>query len=103
MGSESEKERKPEVPASTRDEALFPTVVFLEHQTPGKHVSVNLQASGQSRAVWEFGRPRGRYEVQMMNHLQQAKGQGGLACYDSWGRKESDKTERLNLPMNIQD
>ena len=22
--------------------------------------------------------------------------QGGLACYDSWGRKESDKTERLN-------
>ena len=23
-------------------------------------------------------------------------GQGGLACCDSWGRKESDKTERLN-------
>ena len=23
-------------------------------------------------------------------------GQGGLACYDSWGRKESDMTERLN-------
>ena len=23
-------------------------------------------------------------------------GQGGLACYDSWGRKESDATERLN-------
>ena len=23
-------------------------------------------------------------------------GQGGLACYDSWGRKESDTTERLN-------
>ena len=22
--------------------------------------------------------------------------QGGLACYDSWGRKESDMTERLN-------
>ena len=22
-------------------------------------------------------------------------GQGGLACCDSWGRKESDKTERL--------
>ena len=23
-------------------------------------------------------------------------GQGGLACYDSWGRKESDTTERLS-------
>ena len=23
-------------------------------------------------------------------------GQGGLGCYDSWGRKESDTTERLN-------
>ena len=23
-------------------------------------------------------------------------GQGGLACYDSWGRKEWDTTERLN-------
>ena len=22
--------------------------------------------------------------------------QGGLACYSSWGRKESDTTERLN-------
>ena len=24
-------------------------------------------------------------------------GQGGLACCDSWGRKESDTTEQLNL------
>ena len=23
-------------------------------------------------------------------------GEGGLACYDSWGRKELDTTERLN-------
>ena len=23
-------------------------------------------------------------------------GQGGLACHDSWGCKESDMTERLN-------
>ena len=23
-------------------------------------------------------------------------GQGGLVCYDSWGCKESDRTERLN-------
>ena len=25
-----------------------------------------------------------------------ADGQGGLACCGSWGRKESDTTERLN-------
>ena len=24
------------------------------------------------------------------------EGQGGLSCCDSWGRKESDTTERLN-------
>ena len=24
------------------------------------------------------------------------RGQGGLACCDSWGRKKSDTTERLN-------
>ena len=27
-------------------------------------------------------------------------GQGGLACYGSWGRKESDTTERLNWTKN---
>ena len=33
-------------------------------------------------------------------------GQGGLACYNSWGRKQSDTTERLNwteLNWNITD
>ena len=30
-------------------------------------------------------------------------GQGGLACCDSWGRKESDTTERLNwTELNVQ-
>ena len=28
-------------------------------------------------------------------------GQGGLACYDSWGCKESDTTERLNWTENL--
>ena len=27
-------------------------------------------------------------------------GQGGLACCDSWGHKESDTTERLNWNWN---
>ena len=29
-------------------------------------------------------------------------GQGGLACCDSWGRKESDTTERLNWTEHVQ-
>ena len=28
-------------------------------------------------------------------------GQGGLACCDSWGRKESDTTERLNWTVGL--
>ena len=28
--------------------------------------------------------------------LRVGDGQGGLACCNSWGRKESDTTERLN-------
>ena len=28
-------------------------------------------------------------------------GQGGLACCGSWGRKESDMTEQLNLTDNV--
>ena len=28
--------------------------------------------------------------------LGDSDGQGGLACCDSWGRKESDTTEQLN-------
>ena len=28
-------------------------------------------------------------------------GQGGLACCDSWGRKESDTTERLNWTKDL--
>ena len=31
-----------------------------------------------------------------LGRLAVGDGQGGLACCDSWGRKESDKTERLN-------
>ena len=31
-----------------------------------------------------------------LDKLGVADGQGGLACCDSWGRKESDTNERLN-------
>ena len=30
-----------------------------------------------------------------LNVIKTIYGQGGLACCDSWGRKESDTTERL--------
>ena len=32
--------------------------------------------------------------------LEVGDGQGGLACCDSWGRKESDTTEQLNWTHN---
>ena len=31
-----------------------------------------------------------------LSELGVGDGQGGLACWDSWGLKESDTTERLN-------
>ena len=31
-----------------------------------------------------------------LGELRVGDGQGGLACFDSWGRKQSDTTERLN-------
>ena len=31
-----------------------------------------------------------------LSELQEFDGQGGLACWDSWGREEWDTTERLN-------
>ena len=31
-----------------------------------------------------------------LSELQEGDGQGGLACCDSWGHKESDMTEQLN-------
>ena len=52
-------------------------------------------------------RRRGRQRMRWLNgitdlldvslsELQVMDGQGGLTCCDSWGRKESDSTERLN-------
>ena len=50
------------------------------------------------------GRPRMRWldgitdsmDVSLSELPGDGDGQGGLACCDSWGRKESDTTERLN-------
>ena len=34
--------------------------------------------------------------VMSLSELRVGDGQGGLVCYDSWGRKELDMIERLN-------
>ena len=55
----------------------------------------------------EGGRRRGRQRMRWLDGITDSMdvslselgvgdGQGGLACCDSWGRKESDTTERLN-------
>ena len=50
------------------------------------------------------GRPRMRWldgitdsmDMSLSELRRAGDGQGGLACCESWGRKESDTTERLN-------
>ena len=34
--------------------------------------------------------------------LRVGDGQGGLACCSPWGRKESDRTERLNVQQSVE-
>ena len=58
---------------------------------------VNSRLTGKDP---DAGRDWGQEEKGMtedeMAHPEAGDGQGGLACCDSWGRKESDTTERLN-------
>ena len=42
------------------------------------------------------GRYHGLNGHEFEQALEAGDGQGGLACRDSWGCKESDTTERLN-------
>ena len=48
----------------------------------------------------EGGRRRGQQRMRWLDGITDSPGvgdgQGGLACCDSWGHKESDTTERLN-------
>ena len=53
-------------------------------------------------------RRRGRHRMRWLNDAHEfgwtlgvGDGQGGLACCNSWGRKESDTTERLNWNETI--
>ena len=50
---------------------------------------------GRQRLRWLDG-ITGLMDVSLSELLEVGDGQGGPVCCDSWGRKESDTTERLN-------
>ena len=50
---------------------------------------------GRQRMRWLDG-ITDSMDVSLSELQELVDGQGGLACCDSWGRKESDMTERLN-------
>ena len=50
---------------------------------------------GRQRMRWLDG-ITDAMDVSLSELRELVNGQGGLACCDSWGRKESDTTERLN-------
>ena len=53
------------------------------------------RGKGRQRMRWMDGIINSMY-MNFEQTLGDGDGQGGLACCDSWGRKESDRTERLN-------
>ena len=75
------------------------------HSTPGRKVMTNLDSIFKSRDITLPTKVRlvkvMVYPVVMYGCESGwtpgvGDGQGGLACCNSWGRKESDTTERLN-------
>ena len=50
---------------------------------------------GQQRMRWLDG-ITDSMDMRLSELRELVMGQGGLACCDSWGRKESDTTEQLN-------
>ena len=50
---------------------------------------------GRQRMRW-LGGITDSMDMSLSKLRELVDGQGGLACRDSWGRKESDMTERLN-------
>ena len=53
------------------------------------------QKRGRQRMRWLDG-ITDSMDVSLSELRELVTGQGGMVCCDSWGRKESDMTERLN-------
>ena len=63
------------------------------------HGPPHIEKQGfKTKASLNVNQDSQRYELQQNYNTYQyvGDGQGGLACYGSWGHKESDRTERLN-------
>ena len=68
------------------------------------HILNPTESKGKKQVLEEKGTTEDEmagWHYQLNGHafeqtLGSGDGQGGLACCDSWGRKESDTTERLN-------
>ena len=72
------------------------------------HLMQRIDSLKETLVLWKITiRRRGRQRMRWLGGITDSMdvslwtprvgdGQGGLACSDSWGRKESDTTERLN-------
>ena len=67
--------------------------VFKMGQNNGKSPD-NDNTQSQAHSTKNQGSRQ--FEEKIPKEIRVWDGQGGLACCDSWGRKESDMTERLN-------
>ena len=63
---------------------------------PGGSVLKNLPANAANEGDLSSVPGSGRSPEEGNSNPFQYYGQGGLACYDSWGLRELDTTERLN-------
>ena len=90
------------------DNSLEGMMLKLKLQYFG-HLMRRVDSLEKTLMLGEIGgkRRRGRQRMRWLDgitnsmdvsfsELQVGDGQGGLVCCDSWGRKESDTTERLN-------
>ena len=89
-----------------------PLEMYLSHTDNFKYSSHLMRKVDSLEKTLMLGgiggrRKRGRQRMRWLNgitdstdvslsELRDGDGQGGLACCNSWGRKESDTTERLN-------
>ena len=82
------------LPANARDTGLIPELGRSPRVGNGNPLQCSCLGNPRNRGTW-WATVHGVTELDPAS-LGVGDGQGGLACCDSWGRKESDTTERLN-------